>query len=89
MGSNLVDLLRIDGAYDSEGLGLYYFYLDIHEILNAFTDEEIEEAFAQYNCRMSKEELNILMQVVFGIFKVAPAINYVKSTLTPEEKRKF
>jgi superfamily II DNA/RNA helicase len=85
----LVDLLRIDGAYDSEGLGLYYFYLDIHEILNAFTDEEIEEAFAQYNCRMSKEELNILMQVVFGIFKVAPAINYVKSTLTPEEKKEI
>ena len=26
------------------------------------------------------------MQVVFGIFKVAPAINSIKSTLTPDEK---
>lgn len=83
----LVDLLRVDGAYDGEGLGLYYFDLDIHEILNEFSDEDIEAAFAQYNCKMNKEELNILMQVVLGVFKVTPAINYVKSTLTPEEKK--
>lgn len=83
----LVDLLRVDGAYDGEGLGLYYFDLDIHEILNEFSDEDIEEAFAQYNCKMNKEEFNILMQVVLGVFKVTPAINYVKSTLTPEEKK--
>lgn len=83
----LVDLLRIDGTYDGEGLGLYYFDLDIHEILNEFSDEDIEEEFAQYNCKMNKDELNILMQVVLGVFKVTPAINYVKSALTPEEKR--
>lgn len=83
----LVDLLRVDGAYDGEGLGLYYFELDIREILNEFSDEDIEEAFAQYNCKMNREELNILMQVVLGVFKVTPAINYVKSTLTPEEKK--
>lgn len=83
----LVDLLRIDGAYDSEGLGLYYFDLDIYEILNEFTDEEVEQAFAQYNCKMNRVELNTLMQVVLGVFKIAPAINYVRSTLTPEEKK--
>lgn len=83
----LVDLLKVDGVYDGEGLGLYYFDLDIHEILNEFSDEEIEEAFAEYNCRMNREELDTLMQVVLGVFKVTPAINYVKSTLTPEEKK--
>lgn len=83
----LVDLLRVDGAYDGEGLGLYYFDLDLHEILNEFEDEQIEEAFAEYNCKMNKEELNILMQVVFSVFKVTPAISYVKSTLTQEEKK--
>ena len=83
----LVDLLRVDGAYDGEGLGLYYFDLDLHEIFNEFDDEQIEEAFAEYNCKMNKEELNILMQVVFSVFKVTPAISYVKSTLTQEEKR--
>lgn len=83
----LVDLLKVDGAYDGEGLGLYYFDLDIYELLNEFSDEDIEDAFAQYNCKMNKEELNIFMQVVLGVFKVTPAINYVKSTLTPEEKK--
>jgi len=83
----LVDLLRVDGAYDGEGLGLYYFDLDIHEIIDSFSNEEIEEAFAAYNCRMNKEELLTLMQIVLGVFKVTPAISYVKSTLTQEEKR--
>lgn len=83
----LVDLLRVDGAYDGEGLGLYYFDLDIHEIIYEFSDEDIEGAFEQYNCKMNKEELNVLIQVVLGVFKVTPAINYVKSTLTPDEKK--
>lgn len=85
----LVDLLKVDGAYDGEGLGLYFFDLDIHKILNEFSDEEIEEAFAEKNCKMNKKELNTLMQVVLGVFKVTPAINYVKSTLTPEETKEI
>lgn len=82
----LVDLLRVDGSYDGQGLGLYYFDLDIHEILNQLSDDEIEEAFAQYDCKMNKKELDTFIQVVLEVFKVTPAINYVKSTLTPEEK---
>jgi len=56
----LVDLLRVDGAYDGEGLGLYYFYLDVSEILNEFDDEQIEEAFLEHNCKMNKAELDTL-----------------------------
>lgn len=83
----LVDLLRVDGAYDGEGLGLYYFYLDFYEmILKEVSEEEIEDEFAKYNCKMNKEELNILMQVVLSVFKVTPAINYTISGLTREEK---
>lgn len=83
----LVDLLKVDGSYDGESLGLYFFDLDTQEMLNGFSDKEIEEEFVKFNCKMNKEELNTLMQVVLGVFKVAPAINYIKSTLTPEEKR--
>lgn len=83
----LVDLLRVDGAYDGEGLGLYYFYLDVSEILNEFDDEQIEEAFLEHNCKMNKAELDTLMQIVFSVFKTTPAISYVKSSLTPEEKK--
>jgi len=81
----LVDLLRIDGAYDGEGLGLYYFDLDVKSIINAFEEEEIAEAFV--GCNMTKEKLYNLMQVAFGVFKTTPAINYVKSTLTQEERK--
>lgn len=83
----LVDLLRVDGAYDGEGLGLYYFYLDVSEILDEFDDEQIEEAFLEHNCKMNKAELDTLMQIVFSVFKTTPAISYVKSSLTPEEKK--
>ena len=83
----LIDLLKIDGAYDGEGLGLYYFDLDIQEYLNKIPDEDIKEFFAKYHCNMNREELNVFMQVILGVFKVTPAINYVKSTLTPEEKK--
>ncbi|MDF2821185.1 MAG: box helicase [Clostridiales bacterium] len=80
----LVDLLRVDGAYDGEGLGLYYFDLDLTDIMNNIDEEEVEEAFGKYN--ITKSDLGTIMQVVFGVFKVTPAINYVKSTLTPDEK---
>lgn len=83
--SVIVDLLKVDGAYDGEGLGLYYFDLDINEILNEFSDEEIKDAFV--GCNMNKEKLYTLMQVAIGVFKTAPAVNYVKSSLTPDEKR--
>lgn len=83
----LVDLLRVDGAYDGEGLGLYYFYLELSEILDEFDDDQIEEAFSEHNCKMNKIELDTLMQIVFSVFKTTPAINHAKSTLTPEEKK--
>lgn len=81
----LVDLLRVDGAYDGEGLGLYYFDLDIKNIIDAFEEDVIAEAFA--GCNMTKEKLYVLMQVALGVFKTTPAISYVKSTLTPNERK--
>lgn len=81
----LIDLLKVDGAYDGEGLGLYYFDLDIKSIINAFSADEIADAFA--GCNMTKDKLYNLMQVAFNVFKTASAINYVKSTLTQEERK--
>lgn len=81
----LVDLLKVDGSYDGEGLGLYYFDLDIKNLIDQFSDEEIKDSFD--GCDMTKEKLYNLMQVAFGIFKTTPAINYAKSTLTPDERK--
>ena len=83
----LVDLLHVDGVYDGEGLGLYYFDLDLSDIMNRLDNDAVEETFGKYD--ITKVDLTTIMQVVFGIFKVTPAINYVKSTLTPDEKTEY
>ena len=83
----LIDLLKVDGSYDGEGLGLYYFNLDLSEIMNNFTEEDIVEAFGEY--KITKTDFETVMQVALSLFKVTPAINYVKSTLTPEEKKEY
>lgn len=80
----LVDLLKVDGSYDGEGLGLYCMDLDLSSIMNQLDEADIQEAFGQYG--ITKSDLETMMQVVFGVFKMTPAINYVKAALTPEEK---
>lgn len=83
----LVDLLKVDGSYDGEGLGLYYFDLDLSEIMKQIDEEDVREAFGKYD--ITKKDLETIMQVVFSVFKTTPAIDYVKSTLTPDEKREY
>ena len=82
--ATLVDLLKVDGANDGEGLGLYFFDLDLKEILSQIDEADVSAEFGKYN--ITKKDLETIMQVVLGVFKVAPAINSTKSTLTPEEK---
>ena len=83
----LTDLLKVDGSYDGEGLGLYYFDLDLSDIDKELTDEDVESELAKYH--LNKVELLTLMQVVFNTFNVTSAVNYVKSTLTQEEKKEY
>jgi hypothetical protein len=82
----LVDLLKVDGDYDGEGLGLYYFDIDLKSIIDEFSEEDIASAEAFAGCNMTKKKLYDFMQVVLGVFKTTPAVNYVKSTLTPDER---
>ena len=83
----LRDLLKIDGTYDGEGLGLYYFELDLSDIADGISEEAVDEELSEYH--LNKNELLTLIQVVFTIFKTTPAMNYVKSTLTPDEKKEY
>ena len=83
----LIDLLKVDGSYDGEGLGLYYFDLDIQNIIDELDDNNIAEEFK--GCNMDKDKLYTLMQVAFNVFKTVPAINYVSSTLSPEERQGY
>ena len=83
----LIDLLKVDGAYDGEGLGLYYFDLDLKDILDSIEEDDVSEVFGKYN--LTKSDLATMIQIVFNVFKVTPAIDYTKSTLTDEEKKQF
>ena len=81
----LADLLKVDGSYDSEGVGLYYFDLDLDEVMDAIDDED--PIFDEF--KITKEDLETIIQVVFGVFKTTPAINYSDSGLSFDEKLEY
>ena len=41
----LVDLLKVDGSNDGEGLGLYFFDVDITDIMSQIDEEDVEAEF--------------------------------------------
>ena len=51
----LIDLLKVDGSFDGEGLGLYYFDLDLSDIAENLSDEDIEQELSKYH--LNKQEL--------------------------------
>lgn len=84
----LVDLLKIDGSYDGEGMGLYYFDIDLDDIFDQLDEEDISDSLQELNITdISKKDLYTIMQMVLEEFKSAPAVNYTKSTLTPDERK--
>ena len=84
--SILRDLLKCDGNYDSEGMGLYYYALNLHKIEEEIDEEDIKEEFQN---QLTKKEFLDLLQLLFVVFQTGPAINYSKSSLTEEEKRDY
>lgn len=78
----LVNLLKVNGSYDSGGLGLYHFDLDLSDIFSQLTEDDVTAEYGQYH--ITKDDLKNIMQVVLGVFKATPAIDYVKSSLTSE-----
>lgn len=85
--TTLVDLLKVDGKYDGEGLGLYFFDIDMQKIMPKIDEEEVAAVFGKYN--VTKKDLETIMKVVFGVFKTTPAIYSAISRLTPDEKLEF
>ena len=83
----LVDLLKVDGDYGGEGLGLYYFSLNLSDIMQLISEEDIKEQLGDY--QITKADLETIIQVSLSVFQTAPAIDYKKSTLTPEEKQEY
>jgi len=81
----LTDLLKIDGTYDGEGMGLYYFDLNLSEIMDQISEEDVEESLGKYGIK--KADLAVIMQVVLSVFKTTPAIKYDYEWTSEEDKR--
>lgn len=80
----LTELLNVDGNYGAEGLGLFYFKLKTEEILQCFTDKQLDEWNEKYG--LTKENLSDMLCILFDCARRIPAINYEKSELTMKEK---
>ncbi len=83
----LSELLNIDGGYSAERLGLFYYALDINNILEAIGEKNISDTFGKYN--INKNDLENVINILFNIFRTTPAIDYSSSGLTPEEKKDY
>jgi hypothetical protein len=83
----LRELLLVDGKYSAEGLGLFYFMLDVEPILDRIGDEGIEYEFGKYN--INKKDLIGVLNVIFNVFRTATAIDYSSSGLNPDERKDF
>ena len=83
----LSELLNIDGSYGAEGLGLFYFYLNVDNLLNDIGDDGIAEQFGKNN--INKKDLANVLNVIFNVFRSSTAIDYTASGLTPEERKDY
>lgn len=85
----LRDLLKVDGSYDGEGLGLYHFDIDLSGIFEGLKKENIQEEDIQDALGVNKKELETIMQVVFSLFKTTPAIRYLNAKLSSDQKKEY
>lgn len=82
----LRDLLKVDGTYDAEGLGLYYFDIDVSNIMQVIEEDDVKEAFGKYN--ISKKDLETLIKVICDVFKTTSSVDY-SSGLDMDEREKY
>lgn len=83
----LSELLKVDGLYSAEGLGLFYFDLDLSDIDQGLSDDDVRGEFK--TCSLTKKDFLTLMKIAFEVFKTTPAVDYSKSGLTSEEKKEY
>jgi len=83
----LVELLKVDGIYGGEGVGLFNFSIDLSNIMNQLDEEDVKEVFGKYG--VDKAILERLIQASLSSIRTIPAVDTTKSTLTPEDKKEM
>ena len=81
----LYELLKVDGDYSAENLGLFYFKLNIDDILNRFQPGAIEKVFGKYN--INRDDLKNILNVIFSNFRSYGAIDYTEANLNGIERK--
>lgn len=83
----MYELLKIDGNYSGEGLGLFYFKPNIDNVMDMISEENVNDNFGKYH--ITKEDLKKIIYVVFDVFRTSSAINYTNSGLIQDEKKEY
>lgn len=83
----LSELMKVNGSFDGEGLGLFHFALDLQPVLQRLSDAAIESEFGKYD--IDRQSLETLINVIFTPFKTQSAINHTQSTLNGQEREKY
>ena len=85
--TTLRELLEVDGQYTGEGIGLFYFKLDIDDLISRFPKGAIEQEFGKYG--LNSNNFIDFISEIFNVMRTTPAINYDKSALTIEERMNY
>jgi ATP-dependent helicase YprA (DUF1998 family) len=83
--SILLDLFKSDGVNSLEGLGLLSFEPDFSHLFSLITEEQLNH----YLPKVKYESLKDLLCIYTELFRTAPAISYIQSGLTYEERRDY
>lgn len=79
----LYELLNVDGRNSAEGLGIFFFALDLPDEYK--NDSNIEEYLSQQGFAIKADTFRLLTQLALGRFRTVPAIIYPQLTNDPNE----
>ena len=86
----LTELLNIDGIYNGEGLGLYYFeYKPVKNLSNQLNDADVISFIKQagVTAKVSAQEFGNYLQYLINSLRVIPAVYY--DGLTREDRENY
>lgn len=90
--SILFELLKVDGIYGGEGLGLYYFDYDLSKFdnltRNVDTLNKVLQHYFNYNIKINAEEFYAILNYIINIFRTTPAI-HSEDTLSIDDRKKY
>ncbi|MCR5786112.1 MAG: DEAD/DEAH box helicase [Acholeplasmatales bacterium] len=92
--SILFEILKVDGIYGGEGLGLYYFDYDLSKFQNLTnSDAKLNSVLSSVLGKklpvdISSEQFYAIVNVIINVFRMTPAV-YSSDSLTVDDRKKY